>query len=58
MWHVLERGETLARVSVGIPEVKKTLGRRRRRWIYFKMDFSRSVYMSEGWLEVSTRKVL
>ena len=42
----MERGETHAsdsRVSVRKPEVKRTLGRLRRKWFYYiKMDFSRS----------------
>jgi hypothetical protein len=41
----VEKGENrarISRVSVGKPEVKRTLGRLRRRWFYYiTMDFSR-----------------
>jgi len=37
------------------PEVKKTLGRPRRRWIYFKMDFQEVGWIMD-WIYLSYDK--
>jgi hypothetical protein len=49
-WHVAQIGETMNvyRILMGMPEGKRPLGRRRRRWVdNIKMDF-----IDIGWVDM------